>query len=80
MNDKCCKSTCRLDRIEQEMRRHESLLSKIIRVIAPLRRKRRRITRPSIKLGHEDAASLRAEMLAHGIDDDSTVDTRKRRA
>lgn len=80
MNDELRKATDRITRVEKELRWHGSLIAKILRVISPLRRKRRRITKPSIKLSHEEAASLRDQMRQHGVDDDSTVDTRKRRA
>ena len=79
MNDELRNATERLDRIEHELRRHESIMSKIIRVIAPLRRKRRRITKPSIHLTGDQVVSLRAEMKQHGMDDESTCDTRGRR-
>ncbi len=77
MNDELRKATDRIMNLERKVDRHDSVINKILRVILPLRRQRRRIEKPSIKLTDEEVVAMRAQMEAHGVpdtDDDETPD------
>lgn len=81
MNEDLRKATDRIEQLEKTVKGHSGILAMIVRMLAPLRRRRRRISQPSAMLDQEAQQAMKAQMASHGYpdpDDERTPDPKIR--